>query len=151
MGARTKRQPELRRSQRVCVSSGAEPIRSLQRHAIFEPSSPPPPSHPSQRHDENSAPLQSDSASRTESRTVIPFAHRTRTPRQRHESRRDPGTRSAESPQHQERIAAQCDLNATLAAERMTDKLREQIMTSSPSYTRSCIRVSVDKLAYLEG
>ena len=49
-----------------------------------------------------------------------------------------------------ERIAAQCELNATLAAERMTDKLRGAddipLNTLVPAFG-----VSVDKLAVLRG
>ena len=49
-----------------------------------------------------------------------------------------------------ERIAAQCELNATLAAERMTDKLRGTgdipLNTLVPAFG-----VSVDKLAVLRG
>ena len=49
-----------------------------------------------------------------------------------------------------ERIAAQCELNATLAAERMTDKLRGTddipLNTLVPAFG-----VSVDKLALLRG
>ena len=51
---------------------------------------------------------------------------------------------------HKERIAAQCELNATLAAERMTDKLRGTddipLNTLVPAFG-----VSVDKLALLRG
>ena len=49
-----------------------------------------------------------------------------------------------------ERIAAQCELNATLAAERMTDKLRDTddipLNTLVPA-----LGVSADKIAVLRG
>ena len=75
--------------------------------------------------------------------------NRTRAPREQEYLSRD-REQECQPVTHKERIAAQCELNATLAAERMTDKLQGTdnipLSTLVPAFG-----VSVDKLAVLRG